>query len=46
MSSVRDSTGFVGYSNKALSSLDINKIKFNGYAFKLMKFKLWKKSLS
>jgi len=42
---VRDSTsGFVGYSNKALSSLDINKIKFNGYAFQIeMKFKLWKK---
>ena len=43
---VRDSTsGFVGYSNKALSSLDINKIKFNGYAFQIeMKFKLWKKN--
>ena len=42
---VRDSTsGFVGYSNTALSSLDINKIKFNGYAFQIeMKFKLWKK---
>ena len=42
---VRDSTsGFVGYSNKALSSLDINKIKFNGYAFQIeMKFKLWEK---
>ena len=42
---VKDSTsGFVGYSNTALSSLDINKIKFNGYAFQIeMKFKLWKK---
>ncbi len=42
---VNDSTsGFVGYSNKALSSLDINKIQFNGYAFQIeMKFKLWKK---
>ena len=42
---VNDSTsGFVGYSNKALSSLDINKIEFNGYAFQIeMKFKLWKK---
>ena len=42
---VKDSTsGFSGYSNKALSSLDINKIKFNGYAFQIeMKFKLWKK---
>jgi len=42
---VKDSTsGFIGYSNEALSSLDINKIKFNGYAFQIeMKFKLWKK---
>ena len=42
---VKDSTsGFVGYTNEALSSLDINKIKFNGYAFQIeMKFKLWKK---
>ena len=42
---VKDSTsGFVGFSIKALSSLDINKIKFNGYAFQIeMKFKLWKK---
>ena len=42
---VKDSTsGFVGYSNEALSSLNINKIKFNGYAFQIeMKFKLWKK---
>ena len=43
---VKDSTsGFVGYSNQALSSLNINKIKFNGYAFQIeMKFKLWKKN--
>ena len=42
---IKDSTsGFVGYSIEALSSLDINKIKFNGYAFQIeMKFKLWKK---
>ena len=42
---VKDSTsGFIGYSNTALSSLDINKIEFNGYAFQIeMKFKLWKK---
>ena len=42
---VKDSTsGFIGYSNTALSSLDIDKIKFNGYAFQIeMKFKLWKK---
>ena len=42
---VKDSTsGFIGYSNTALSSLDIDKIKFNGYAFQIeMKFKLWEK---
>ena len=42
---VIDSTsGFVGYSNVALSSLNIDKIKFNGYAFQIeMKFKIWKK---
>tara|TARA_Y200000002_G_scaffold127022_1_gene104593 strand:+ start:3136 stop:3867 length:732 start_codon:yes stop_codon:yes gene_type:complete len=42
---VKDSTsGFVGYSNQALSSLNIDKIKFNGYAFQIeMKFKIWKK---
>ena len=42
---VKDSTsGFVGYKIEALSSLDINKIKFNGYAFQIeMKFKLWEK---
>ena len=44
---VKDSTsGFIGYSNQALSSLNINKIKFNGYAFQIeMKFKLWKKKI-
>ena len=38
---VKDSTsGFIGYSNEALSSLKINKIEFNGYAFQIeMKFK-------
>ena len=43
---INDSTsGFVGYTNEALSSLNINKIKFNGYAFQIeMKFKLWKKN--
>ena len=42
---VKDSTsGFVGYSNEALSSLKIDKIKFNGYAFQIeMKLKIWKK---
>ena len=40
---VKDSTsGFVGYKIEALSSLDINKIKFNGYAFQIeMKFKTY-----
>ena len=43
---IKDSTsGFIGYSREALSSLNINKIKFNGYAFQIeMKFKLWKKN--
>lgn len=43
---IKDSTsGFIGYSRETLSSLDINKIKFNGYAFQIeMKFKLWKKN--
>ena len=42
---IKDSTsGFIGYTNEALSSLNINKIRFNGYAFQIeMKFKLWKK---
>lgn len=43
---IKDSTsGFIGYTREALSSLNINKIKFNGYAFQIeMKFKLWKKN--
>ena len=43
---IKDSTsGFIGYSREALSSLNIDKIKFNGYAFQIeMKFKLWKKN--
>ena len=43
---VKDSTsGFVGYKIEALSSLDINKIKFNGYAFQIeIKFKAWVKN--
>tara|TARA_B100000575_G_scaffold125282_1_gene99924 strand:- start:5631 stop:6359 length:729 start_codon:yes stop_codon:yes gene_type:complete len=41
---VKDSTsGFVGYNYESLNSLDIDNIKFNGYAFQIeMKFKLWK----
>ena len=43
---VKDSTsGFIGYNNESLSSLNIDNIKFNGYAFQIeMKFKLWKKN--
>ena len=43
---VKDATsGFIGYTNKSLSSLNIDNIKFNGYAFQIeMKFKLWKKN--
>ena len=43
---VKDATsGFVGYTKNALSSIELNNIKFNGYAFQIeMKFKLWKKN--
>ena len=43
---IKDATsGFVGYTNKALLSLNLDNIKFNGYAFQIeMKFKLWKKN--
>ncbi|MDA9192630.1 polyprenol monophosphomannose synthase, partial [Flavobacteriaceae bacterium] len=43
---VKDATsGFIGYTNESLSSLNIDNIKFNGYAFQIeMKFKLWKKN--
>tara|TARA_B000000565_G_scaffold149323_1_gene112998 strand:- start:465 stop:1187 length:723 start_codon:yes stop_codon:yes gene_type:complete len=43
---IKDATsGFVGYNNKALGSLELEEIKFNGYAFQIeMKFKLWKKN--
>ena len=45
---IKDATsGFVGYNNKALGSLELEEIKFNGYAFQIeMKFKLWKKILN
>jgi dolichol-phosphate mannosyltransferase len=41
---IKDATsGFIGYTNESLSSLNIDNIKFNGYAFQIeMKFKLWK----
>ena len=43
---VKDATsGFVGYTKKALNSIELSEIKFNGYAFQIeMKFKLWKKN--
>ena len=43
---IKDATsGFIGYTNESLSSLNIDNIKFNGYAFQIeMKFKLWKKN--
>ena len=43
---IKDATsGFVGYTKKALSSIELSGIKFNGYAFQIeMKFKLWKKN--
>ena len=42
---VNDPTaGFVGYTRKALASLDLSHLHFVGYAFQIeMKFKLWKK---
>ena len=41
---VKDPTaGFVGYTNKVLASIDLEKIKFIGYAFQIeMKFRAWK----
>ena len=43
---IKDSTsGFVGYTKNALNSIELSKVKFNGYAFQIeMKFKLWKKN--
>ena len=43
---IKDATsGFIGYTNESLASLNIDNIKFNGYAFQIeMKFKLWKKN--
>lgn len=42
---VKDPTaGFVGYSSKVLSTLDLNKVNFVGYAFQIqMKFEAWQK---
>ena len=42
---VKDPTaGFVGYTNKVLSSIDLGKVHFVGYAFQIqMKFTAWRK---
>lgn len=44
---IRDATaGFVCYTRSALESIDLEKIKFKGYAFQIeMKFKIWKKGI-
>ena len=40
-------SGFVCYSVKSIQKLNLNEIKFNGYAFQIeMKFKLFLKKLS
>jgi len=41
---VKDPTaGYVGYTKKALEALDLDQIRFVGYAFQIeMKYKLWK----
>lgn len=46
--SVADSTaGFICYHRKVLETIDLNKIKFIGYAFQIeMKFKAWKHGFS
>lgn len=42
---IRDTTaGFVCYRREVLENIDLNRIKFKGYAFQIeMKFKTWKK---
>ena len=44
---IKDATsGFVGYTKNALNSIELSKVKFNGYAFQIeMKFKLFLKKL-
>jgi dolichol-phosphate mannosyltransferase len=41
---IRDTTaGFVCYTRKVLETIDLNKIRFKGYAFQIeMKFKAWR----
>jgi dolichol-phosphate mannosyltransferase len=42
---VKDTTaGFVGYKSQVLRSIDLDQIRFSGYAFQIeMKFKAWRK---
>ena len=42
---IKDPTaGYVGYTKKALMTLDLDRIRFVGYAFQIeMKYKLWKR---
>ena len=44
---IKDPTaGYVGYTKKALMTLDLDRIRFVGYAFQIeMKYKLWKNGL-
>ena len=45
---IKDPTsGFVGYKKEVLETLDINRIKFVGYAFQIeMKYKAWIKDFN
>ena len=45
---IKDPTsGFVGYKKKVLETLNINRIKFVGYAFQIeMKYKAWIKGFN
>ena len=42
---IKDPTaGFVGYRSKVLKSIDLDRVKFKGYAFQIeMKYRAWKK---
>lgn len=45
---IKDPTaGFVGYKRKVLEAINLNKIRFVGYAFQVeMKYKTWRKKFS
>ena len=44
---IKDPTaGFVGYKREVLESIELDKIKFVGYAFQVeMKYKTWRKKI-